>query len=149
MHADVAVVAGGAVPGVVIQVLRELAAADARQPAAEVVVVGQLGGGNAVWCPGLQAAQVIVGAGHEGHLRSASGLELGGQQSPRMVVCVAVNLGLPGLAGGRMHPAAFHGVAHKVVGHVFNVRSAQGVGRSGLDDASAVVVLGREFRFLK
>ena len=38
--ADVAVVAGGAVPGVVIQVLRELIAADGCQPAAEVVVVG-------------------------------------------------------------------------------------------------------------
>lgn len=61
-----------------------------------------------------------------------------------MVVCVAVNLGLPGLAGGRMHPAALHGVAHKVIGHVFNVHSAQGVGRSGLDDASAVVVISRE-----
>ena len=139
--ADVAVVAGRAVAGVVIQVLRELASADGCQPAAEVVAVGQLGGGNAVWCPGLQAAQVIVGAGHEGHLRSAAGLELGGQQSPRMVVRVAVNLGLPGLAGGRMHPAPLYGVAHKVVGHVFNVRSAQGVGRAGLDDASAVVVV--------
>ena len=81
--------------------MRELAATDARQPAAEVVVVGQLGGGNAVWCPDFQAAQVIVGAGHEGYLRSAAGLELGGQQSPRMVVCVAVNLGLHGFAGGR------------------------------------------------
>ena len=34
--ADVTVVAGGAVPGVVIQVLRELASADGSQPAAEV-----------------------------------------------------------------------------------------------------------------
>ena len=35
--ADVAVVAGCAVPGVVIQVLRELAAADGCQPAAEII----------------------------------------------------------------------------------------------------------------
>ena len=40
--ADVAVVAEGAVPGVVIQVLRELASADARQPAAKVIAVARL-----------------------------------------------------------------------------------------------------------
>ena len=94
--ADVTVVAGRAVAGVVIQVLRELVAADARQPAAEVVAVGQLGGGNAVGCPGLQAAQFIVGVFLHHELRIASLLVQHPGQSSVMVVGVGIEFGLLG-----------------------------------------------------
>ena len=69
--ADVAVVAGSAAAGGVIQLLAELAARNACQPAAEVVAVGLSVGRTTMQAFALKAAQIVVGIVGKGDLRTA------------------------------------------------------------------------------
>ena len=89
----------------------------------------------------MQAAQLVVGVGHQGHFGPAVQLVLHGGQAACVVIRISVGLRLRGLPAGGVYPPPLHGVAREVIGHILHVRAAQVVRAAGLDDASPVVVV--------
>ena len=69
--ADAAVVFGGAVAVVVVQILCKLASTDSRQPATDIIGIRQLVGGTSVQRLGLQSAQVVIRIVGKGYLGAA------------------------------------------------------------------------------
>ena len=87
--ADAAVILGRPVAGVIIQILRELRSADARQPAAYIIGVSLPVRVGAVQRLRLQTTKVIISIGSKRHLRpSQCMLHLG--EPVCMVIAVSV-----------------------------------------------------------
>ena len=139
--ADVAAILRCTAARVIVQVLRQLAPADACQPAADIVIVRLLVGCAAVKALRLHPAQFVVRAACQRNFGIAVQLVLRRGQTARMVVCIRIGLRLRRLPACRMHMPPLHRVADKVVGNVFHVGTAQMVRAPCLDDAPAVVVI--------
>ena len=140
--AEVAIVLLRAVACGVIQVLGELASADARQPTAQVVGIRLLVAGVAVQVFRLQPAQVIVGIACQRRLRAAQAVRRL-RQAVCLVVGVAVGLGAGCLPVGRVRVRHGRGFVRQGVRRGRHVRAAQQVGTHLLRHAPfQVVVIG-------
>ena len=141
--ADVTVPAGRAAARVVIQVLLELRAADARQPAANVVAVSQLVARRPVQGLRAQAAHGVVGVAGQCHLRAVQRM-LHLADAVGVVVGVGIDLRAGGLARGRMRAGDGQGLAAEAVSGRGDVVAAEQVVRYGFRHAPLdVIIVGR------
>ena len=126
---------------VVVQVLRKLAPADARQPVADIIIVRLFVGRTAVKAFCQQPPQLVIRITCQRNFGIAVQLILCHGQPSRMVVCIRISLCLGTFPARCMNTLPLDRGADKVIGKIFHVSTAQMVRAPCLDDTPAVIVI--------